>query len=57
MPHTVESRAASLLGSHRGGATMREGRLSGLAYAKAWRERGGAEERWKEYTAAHGLRG
>lgn len=47
---TQASIAAMREGGRRGGAEMRAQRLAGLEFAKAWRERGGAQERWREYV-------
>jgi hypothetical protein len=33
--------------------SQQQDRAEGLAFAQAWRRRGGAQERWLYYAAAH----
>lgn len=52
--NTEARAAAGREGGHRGGAEMREQRLDGLAFAQAWKARGGAQERWRDYVRSYG---
>lgn len=41
---------------NRGNETQRIAAAEGMAFARQWKARGGAEARWREYVADHARR-